>query len=79
MHRMPDIKHDVIGYVDNVIDRAQAGLFKSIFEPFWRWANLDVVNDARTVAWAMRSVFNFNIYVVFNAVFAIFVAERIAM
>ena len=79
MHRVPDIEHNVIGYIDDVVDRTQAGLFEPVFEPFWRRADFDVVNNSCPVTWAVCDILDFNTDVIFDAVFAIFIAERVAM
>ena len=56
VQRMARFEHDVIGDIDDVVDRAQAGLFQSGTQPRRAGADLDAAQDARRVT---RAKFRF--------------------
>ncbi len=49
VHRLPELEHHVVGDVDDVADRADAGGGQPVGEPLRRGSNLDL-EDLRTVA-----------------------------
>src|SRR5712692_5732003 len=62
VQRVAEFEHHVIGNVDDVADAGDAGSFEAVFQPFRRWLDFDVSNDARGEAAAKFRRLNFDFY-----------------
>ena len=50
---MPQFQQHVVGYIDDVVDRALTHGLESALEPLGRGANLDAAHDAADIARAI--------------------------
>ena len=50
MQRLADLQHDVVGGIDNVVDRAHAGQAQAALHPVGAGTDLDIPDQAQREA-----------------------------
>jgi hypothetical protein len=60
--RVAELEHDVVRDIDNVADAGNAGRFKTVFQPFWRWLDFCAANYAGGKAAAEFGRLDFDFY-----------------
>ena len=60
MHRLSDFGENVVGYIDDIVDRSDSNRSQSGFYLLRRRENLDIFHACRHVSRAKRLVFNVN-------------------
>ncbi len=56
MHRLRQLRHDVIRYVDNVVDSIQSDGFQAILQPHRRRLHCDIFKNQCAVSWAESEI-----------------------
>ena len=60
MHRLTVFFHDIVGNIDDIVDRTDALSSQTTLHPFRRWSNLDILNHTGCVARAQFCIIDFN-------------------
>ena len=60
MHRLTDFGEDVVGDVNNIVDRTDAHCVKSLSNLVFRGANFHIFHCACHISWTKCTVFHIN-------------------
>ena len=66
MHRLTVFFHDIVGNIDDIVDRTDALSRQTTLHPFRRWSDLDILNHTGCVARTQLCIFDFNADKIFD-------------